>query len=199
MTKRYKLLKEHPYAEIHSIWYETEWGTYRTTHMNKNACLAHIRDASAPKDFVEKATSWFQEIKEPERIGVKYFCRSEDVGWFEYRFGLSNVMPKEKAPAIKQAIENVLNEGEDVVTIKFSKPDTIRKCIVILVDTLLQYGFTDDRYDNSYPKYTQEQLNEEIEKAFYAGRKILTGQMTGFYGTGLKYKTFQDYLSSLKK
>lgn len=46
--------------------------------------------------------------------------------------------------------------------------------------------------------YTQEQLNEEIEKAFNAGRE----RIGGFWNEAIRnytYPRLQDYLSSLKK
>jgi hypothetical protein len=167
MTKRYKLLKryENPCKTVRegTIKTEEDWISV-FSNLQKGDC--------------EIKTDWFQEIKEPEKIEVKNFYYSEISGLSAYRLITSNVIPQEKLPAIKQAIEDCLND-------------------VHLKGVDESFGKEDKKWKDAYikkvcettsepPLYTQQQMDEAIEKAFYAGR------------SWHEHRTFQDYLSSLK-
>lgn len=69
-----------------------------------------------PVEFVENNTEWFEEIKEPERITVLGLYNTGEAKPIDsdrfyqlYQFHLWNKIPQDKLPAIKQAIEEVLN------------------------------------------------------------------------------------------
>lgn len=165
MTKRYKLLKDLPDYNAGEIFEYSEDGYYRAL----TYCDDGVKGAWPPK-YVENNPTWFQEIKEPVRIEVTRIYDLNNVyqpQCVRTGFETSAPIPGDKFPAIKQAIEKVLNE-EGKTT---------------MGDLRNHYGIP--KLSTSMTMYTQEQLNEEIGKAFYAGR----------YGP--KSKSFQDYLSSL--
>lgn len=180
MTKRYKLLKDMPGIKSGS---EVRWseatGGYRYFAPDHFIVPHNFEDDmrdTIRKDLVENNPDWFQEIKEPERIEVVVFnegfagqttsIRPKNPHW---------AIPKEKNDAIKQAIEDCLNGYKEYTEGYWVHRDMVNKMAEI-----------------SGKKYTQQQMDEAIEKAFEESRK--THPMIGF-----KHPTLQDYLSSLKQ
>jgi hypothetical protein len=120
-NKKYKLLKDLPYAKKGAIYNVDNNGNYVTMDVIDNPIINHD---TLHKHTVENNPEWFELITEPsiqpERIEIDLFQdvwsershKISDKGIFhEYRllFYADN-NPKEKIPAIKQAIENVLND-----------------------------------------------------------------------------------------
>lgn len=146
MTKRYKLLKDYlgfngniPAGEI--------LVNQKVGDSSYYIFVGEYKSAGLIAQVVENNPDWFQEIKESVRIEVREFwyeCKSTREG-SEYCFEINVVIPKEKVPSVKKAIENVLNdEGNTTIG--------------------------DMRKHFNLPMYTQEQLNEAIRDAFNSGR-----------------------------
>ena len=180
MTKRYKLLKDLPDSKPGDIyiWNDSQKAYYKD---------GNVLDSYWGKESVENNPTWFQEIKEPEKIEVKNIFDMD--GSYTPRcpriiIETNYQVTRDKFPAIKQAIEFCLNnEPTDVnfggYTFKFHEVHT-------------------DKI------YTQQQMDEAIEKAFEAAREMNIPSPTDMMRLAVKYKyvkhpTLQDYLSSLKQ
>ena len=110
MTKKYKLLKELPGVPYGAIY----------TQENDDPNFFNTDGKSyydrVSRYLIEGNPDWFSEIKEQERIEVQdfWFEYSPIIDGFKYCLNVSKSIPKEKFPAIKQAIEDVLNQEQEM-------------------------------------------------------------------------------------
>lgn len=168
--KKYRLLKDLPDAKAGTIAtlskdgdsydYKARWG----------------EDCWYRKSYVEDNSEWWEELVEDE-ITVKVFYD----GFAGEMMGvkLNNptwVIPKEKLPLIKQAIENIVNDKEPpILGYNISQKDTSE---FLKINNL----------------FRQSDLDKARELAFNAARETYKS-----FPPDLIYPTFQDYLDSLKK
>lgn len=132
---------------------------------NNNSFYFHI-------STVEENTEWFEEVGEKfQVIGVNKPKHSYGF-YIDYIMRVTQEIPSEKIPAIKEAIERVLNN------------EMVFEFIPINV------------------KYTKDQLIEAERKAFYAGRRFayqtsiehnIFYHDTKFPKSPAKYVDFEDY------
>lgn len=180
MTKKYKLLKPLPDgARIGDEYVKGEY-RYYNKRMHEEA-KGVIESVDWETWQVENNPDWFSEVKEQERIEVSFGYVS---GEYEYsRVFFSNKrIEDEKFPAIKQAIEFVLNNEPTDVKIG----DYTFKFQAVPAPTI----------------YTQQQLDKAIEDAFAAARSgdIIPPELGSRMAFGFKhtYPLFRDYLNSIK-
>lgn len=186
MTKRYKLLKDMPGIKSGS---EVRWskatGGYRYFAPDHFIVPHNFEDDmrdTIRKDLVENTPDWFQEIKEPERIEVAVYedpyssrrYHINDKGrFYPYRLEIYATETPSlygKIPAIKQAIENVLNDNYTTM-------------------------YTQEQMDEAI-KASFEAAKRVTDKKI-GTIKYYSGGNWFVYEE--KYPDIQDYLSSLKK
>lgn len=132
-----------------------KWGEYYVKDRNGNnwdIVLAKFKSLHTPIP---------EEKKEPSRVLLREFwfeCESIMDG-FEYCFEVSKSIPEEKREAVKSAILSVLNDDAPEEKVKeFKEGYWVHK------------EFLNKMSEVAGKKYTQQELDEAIEKAFNAAR-----------------------------
>lgn len=109
--KKYKLIKDLPDAKAGTIFHNAETNLYRYTSNDEETCF-YIGFK------VENNPEWWELIEEkPKKIEVSDLGKYDEIypalGYFMFR--VSNwEIPIHKFPAIKEAIEAILNDDDDV-------------------------------------------------------------------------------------
>lgn len=118
------------------------------------------------------------EVKEPpkpEKAEVSGFILINDShGWHSYQFTVENKIPEDKYPAIKSAIENILNGTS-----------TLFECHQQALEQMSKM-------------FTEKELLEAEETAFLAARKLplkAGGIVEAFHSDIFSFPTFSDYKS----
>ena len=179
--KRYRLLKDLPRTKAGAIVEANTYGIPVTAEQVKhsNWPLFYSEGGSMMNEFIPISylsnPEWFSPVPEheqPSRVEVRdigidnYFYMGEDTG--HYVFSLSQPISKDKFPAIKKAIEDVLNDS------LLKQPD-------------ISMGMSEP-----YIQLTKEQLDGMIENVFNAARKLKPqyGKVAdGFH----QYPRFENY------
>jgi len=130
---------------------------------------------------------WFQEVVEPERVEINslmthdnFLGNKADTYW--YQFCANQPLDGTKFPAIKQAIEQAINDNSPCV---FDEKKLQERYEEILKNP---------------PLYTEADIDKARREGFEAGRLMnIGGTITGFMGMGLKFNNYEDYKKSLNK
>lgn len=102
-------------------------------------------------------------------------------GWYAYQFSINTSIHPAQFPLIKKAIESVLRGNEDMGNI-----ETFNRGY--------KMGWNDaSKYDQK--QHTSEELLQARSEAFKAARQLT---QTDFHHTPYNYRTFNDYLNSIK-
>jgi len=129
--------------------------------------------------IIETMQEWkvSHQPKEPEIIYVKVFNEAlNDKDQIGYWCSVTRPIPPEKFPAIKQAIEQVLNDDMECA---FDEEKILARYQELLKNS---------------PIYTQDQVNKIEEDAFVAGRaRVQTPVYVGDTYMSLKYNSFEQY------
>ena len=106
------------------------------------------------------------------------------------------VYDEEKFPAIKSAIEQVLNDEAEkhIVRIDFSLWDSWQKSVDILRSVLIPKGVKPDH--NLHYNFTQSDLDRARELAYNAARGI-SATFENPNSNIFRYSTFEDYKKTL--
>ena len=194
MPKKYRLLRDWPDA-VKGDFYQ--WNGQGYSNQNRTAMVIS-------KACVESYDTWFEEIKEKERITtrvVPFELYSEGKFFGYYMVEPTKAIPKEKLPSIKQAIESILNNEQP-------KEETKNKQWELLdrdVKAPLQKVFVDGiefvpQQSNNQPLsgelITKEECERQKIEAFQAGRGRYVNQKNG--ETYYDFPTYEDYQQSLK-
>lgn len=236
-NKTYKLIKDLPYCKAGTIW--TKANAYDEYNFNFG-----FKWNAIPSDEIEKMTDWFEEVHQcryckawtsqpdeecyktstpnqppKERIEVGDMWRSASVVAPKetYSFLVSEMIPPEKFPAIKAAIERELNddEGEDKwkFDLSFLAERYTPLLLVEFIQLLKELAVKSHKFDfaadvrlienvlkGELPKqkgYTEQQLLEAEQKAFEAGRMNM--ETWGKKGAVrfMTFETFDDYKNNI--
>lgn len=200
MTKKYKLLKELPGVPYGAIYTQENHDPnfFNTDGKSYYDRVSHY--------LIENNPEWFEEVKEQERIEV-LIKGTGMAGEFVavHPMNRSCAIPKEKFPAIKQAIEDVLNQENEwnealrnSIKVKAEAWSSDLKVERPTRDFIIK-GNDLDEYDG--PRlYTQQQLDKAIEDAFEASRwaigEYAVCQRDHFIEWA-SFKNFSDYKATL--
>jgi hypothetical protein len=175
----------------------TEWAGYLEQKL-KYSSIQHIPQLLIEWKELKQSKHPIPEPEPKERIEVIGFwfeCHSK---WnYEYGFEVSGMIPEEKKPLIKQAIEKVLNDNKEEINYNESYVNNLKRKIDALEVIHKAY-----QYLISKGYYTQQQMDEAREDAFNAARsgyKVQIPHDPYKYGDiKYHYPTLNDYLNSLK-
>jgi len=112
--KRYKLLKPLPnLTDKVDFLYDEESGMYKSVGCDYTGKYTYY----SKEVIIDSLGDWFEEVlpEQPERIEVGNVWLNEDrtkdykLGWYAYGFNINVSIHPQQFPAIKQAIEQVLN------------------------------------------------------------------------------------------
>lgn len=191
--KKYRLKKDLPDAVSGTILTSDGDGNYDYTSKLGVESWYHANS-------VEDSPEWFEEVS-PERIQVSGVIEKFDnpldrcrVMPYDYNFATNLPISKEKFPAIKQAIEKVLNSNGSI------------SYVGEINESFLELS-TDQRFDkknvkiNNEKYYCQSEMDIAMTDAFNAARegKTFTVYESKILSDNVIYKTAADYLSSLSK
>lgn len=168
-------------------------------------------------DWFEKLQRDSNRKKEEQRIEVTglYEAGERYYWWFTLNKKIS--LSIEQFPAIKQAIEQVLNDdlkSWNEFTVKY--PDIKDKQIRDAIELLVNRGYVvehQDKFDKGviswyHPFFTQQQVDAMCEDAFKAGRIVkgnplahvrdypLSAENVSAGQLNLRYKNYEDYKQS---
>jgi len=173
-NKKYRLLKDITSPNLVKAGTESEyskgWYLFKYSTAHNPFGLGPNFMVTCPEDFPD----WFQEVVEPERVEVQVFpiggtdCKN---GMYTYPFFVSERIKEDKFPAIKQAIEAVLNNDAKV------------------------YWATIDKLELTERRYTEADIDKARREGFDASRK--QNKLSAFYSPF--YQTYEDYKKSLNK
>lgn len=163
--KRYRLLKDTPDNKAGDV-FTLDGDRYYPSPEN----IPVIEKNSYFKWQVEGNTEWFQEIVEPERNEVLLISKWNVTEWGNaYSIKTTQPIPEDKFPAIRSAIENVLN------------------------GTSTLYDCHQEALEEMSKMYSASQLEEAEKIAFKAGREHRIRE----YGKW-EWATFKDWKEKLK-
>lgn len=111
-NKKYKLLKDLPYAKKGAIYNVDNNGNYVTMDVIDNPIVNHD---TLHKHTVENNPEWFELITEPsiqpEVVALPFLCESEKESEGSYaRFSIQGPITNEQYESVRTAINNVLND-----------------------------------------------------------------------------------------
>jgi len=158
MTKKYKLRKDTPDEKAGAIFEVPKFGR-ENWYISKNNSCFHAAS-------VEGNAEWFEEVKEQERIEVTVYAnetKKEYGKWF-YTYFTDNEIPIDKFGYIKQAIEDVLNQEQEMT-------EALREGIKLKTAQFKGYKFEEgklrvpqdiaERLRPLTPEYQQEKVSAD--------------------------------------
>jgi len=178
MSKKYRLLKDWLYyhgTQISSCTYGKGLGLVQSSE-NKNYYIIEASGGTmVPASIVESNSNWFElieEVKEPERLEVEFLGDGTIM--------CNQLIPVDKFPAVKEAIEFVLNN--EPTDVKFG--DYTFKFQSVGVEA----------------KFTQSDIDNARKEGFEAARKTDVNSLSSFDQKPYwLYATFQIYLNHIKE
>jgi len=171
MSNKYKLLRDLPDAQKGTIYV-----------INKNGDMytpAGEVSRSWSKERVESYSDWWEEVNDRIEVIRYWYERDIDGGGAVWSLSTNKQFQADKFPAIRQAIERVLNGDDEIVGYKTGKKveATYNKSTGVIT---------------FHDTYTQEELDKAMESAFNAARMIKPLEFNNQV-----FPTFQDYLTSI--
>lgn len=172
-TKKYKLLRELPMTDVGTTFYRNGNSYYPCEKPDGSKFeLSDGKGYGIHSNVVENNPTWFEEIL-PERYDVWITELKSDKHISQYSILSILRIPYGKLQLVKQAVDSVLNDEDDKISIKwnYSKVDGGKL-------------------------YSQSELDKAIdsatESAFYAAR--LDEHESGMYFKIINEKKFPSYL-----
>jgi hypothetical protein len=182
-NKRYRLLKDLPDCRINTVGELDDDGKY---YVFKKSRPSIHPDWHYPKETVEKNPDFFEEVVEPERVDVTKIETAgfSDYGnWYKFHIAAAPGKPwpfiePNQFPAIKQAIEQVLNNEVGLLGVTVLSPNQ--------------------------PKYTEADLDKARREGVSNGETMYSLEdvrkaLHGEWGTGNAVENVLNRLRNYKK